>query len=261
MPRDSEPKDACAWPVKYCTSSKAHRVRADGALLAAAVLVYLVIAGALIAAGPGPNYDEALFQVGAVQMLNSREAPAIIQPSRWLPFAGRSWPVMIMPYAGAASFYLLLPVFAVFGPGLVAARVAVAVLAAFGLWGLGRLVGVATGPKAAAAVVLALAVHPGFLSNTAFNDSGFAYWMAAIGAAGLALRKYLERRTATWAVVVGLACGLGVWTRLNFAWLIGGIVLGVLVAFGRRAIPPRSTSPPRLSARPSEARRSSSSRR
>ena len=171
-------------------------------------------------------------------MLNSPNAPPIIQPSGWLPFAGRSWPVMIMPYAGAVSYYLLLPVFAVFGPGLVAARVAVAVLAAFGLWGLGRLVDVAVGSRAAATVVLLLAVHPAFLSHTVFNDSGFAYWMAAIGAAGLALRRYLERRTATWAAVVGLACGVGVWTRLNFAWLIGGLVLGVLVGFGRRAIPP-----------------------
>ena len=207
-------------------------------LLAAATLVYLAIGGALIAVGPGPNYDEALFQYGAVHMLKTPEAPLLTQPSGWLPFAGRSWPVMIMPYAGAVSFYLLLPVFAVFGPGLLAARVAVAVLAAFGLWGMGRLVDVAMGPRAAAATVLLVAVHPGFVSNTVFNDSGFAYWMAAIGAAGLALRGYLERRTAAWATVVGLACGLGVWTRLNFAWLVGGIVLGVLVGFGRRASPP-----------------------
>ena len=206
-------------------------------LVAAALLVYLAFAGALIAAGPGPSYDEALFQVGAVHMLNSREAPSIIQPSGWLPFGGRSWPVMLMPYAGAVSYYLLLPVFAVFGPGLVVARAAVAVLAAFGLWGLGRLVGVALGPAAAAAVVLVLAVHPGFLSNTVFNDSGFAYWMAALGAACLALRRYIERRTALWAAAVGLACGFGVWTRLNFAWLIGAAVLGALVGFGRRAIP------------------------
>ena len=160
-------------------------------LLAAATLVYLAIGGALIAVGPGPHYDEALFQVGAVQMLNSPDAPPIIQPSGWLPFAGRSWPVMIMPYAGAASFYLLLPVFAVFGPGLVAARVAVVVLAACGLWGLGRLVGVATGPRAAAAVVLALAVHPGFLSNTAFNDSGFAFLVKIpVAKAGAENQKY-----------------------------------------------------------------------
>ena len=199
--------------------------------------MYLAFAGALIAAGPGPNYDEALFQVGAVHMLNSRDAPAIIQPSGWLPFGGRSWPVMLMPYAGAVSYYLLLPVFAAFGPGLVVARVAAAVIAAFGLWGLGRLVGVAAGATAAAAALLVLAVHPGFLSNTAFNDSGFAYWMAALGAACLALRRYIERRTAPWAAAVGLACGFGVWTRLNFAWLIGAIALGALVGFGRRAIP------------------------
>jgi hypothetical protein len=206
-------------------------------LLAAAVLVYLALACALIAVGPGPSYDETLFQYGAVHMLRTPDAPAIILPSGWLPFAGRAWPVMLMPYAGAISFYVLLPVFAVFGPGLVAARVTAVVLAALGLWGLGRLAGVALRPAAAAAVVLLLAIHPGFLSNTAFNDSGFAYWMAALGATCLALRSYVQRRTTPWAVAVGFACGFGVWTRLNFAWLIGGVVLGVLVAFGRRAIP------------------------
>jgi hypothetical protein len=207
-------------------------------LLAAAVVLYLALAVALIAAGPGPNYDEALFQYGAVHMLRSREAPPLVLPSGWPSFAGRSWPVMLMPYAGAVSYYLLLPVFAVFGPGLVAARVTVAVLAAFGLWGVGRLADVAAGPRAAAAAALLLAVHPGFLSNTAFNDSGFAYWMLAVGGACLALRGYLERRTALAAALVGLACGFGVWTRLNFAWLLAGAGLGALAALGRRAIPP-----------------------
>lgn len=206
-------------------------------LLAAAVALYLVIACALIAVGPGPNYDETLFQYGAVHMLHSREAPPIIQPSGWWHFAGRSWPVMLMPYAGAVSFYLLLPVFAVFGPGLVAARVTAAVLAAFGLWGLGRLVGATSGRAAGAAVVLLLAIHPGFLAHTAFNDSGFAYWMAAIGAGCLALRRYIERRTSLWAAAVGAACGYGVWTRLNFAWLIGAVVLGAIVGFGRHRMP------------------------
>ena len=210
----------------------------DRVALAGAVLVYLAFAVALIAVGPAaPSYDEALFQVGAVHLLNSRDSPGIVQPPTWLPFRGRFWPVMLTPYAGAISDYLLLPVFAVFGAGLVVARLSAAVLAAFGLWGLGRLVGLASGPAAAAAGMLLLAVHPGFLSNTVFNDSGFAYWMAVGGAACLALRTYIERRTARWAAVVGLACGVGVWTRLNFAWLIGAVVLGALVGFGRRAIP------------------------
>jgi hypothetical protein len=145
---------------------------------------------------------------------------------------------MLMPYAGATSFYALLPVYALFEPGVVIGRVTAALLAAFGLWGLGRLAGVAAGPAAAAAVVLILAVHPGFLSNTVFNDSGFAYWMAALGAACLALRRYVELPVAAWAALLGFACGVGVWTRLNFAWLVAAAVVGFLAGFGLRAVPP-----------------------
>ena len=208
-------------------------------LLAGAVLVYIALAIALVSVGPGPGYDETLWHAGAVHMLTSHGPPPFAHSGyAWVHVGGWSWPLMVMPYAGAISFYLLLPVFAVFGPGMVAARAAAMLLAAFGLWGLGRLVGGVAGGASAAAVVLVLAVHPGYLSNTVFNDSGFAYWMAALGAACLALRRYLEQRTAVWAAVLGFACGIGVWTRLNFAWLVAAAVLGALVGFGRRAIPP-----------------------
>jgi 4-amino-4-deoxy-L-arabinose transferase-like glycosyltransferase len=210
------------------------------ALLAAAIVVYAALAAALVSVGPGPGYDETLFHIGAVHMLTSHGTPPFNHPfDSWVLGARSAWPLMLMPYAGAVSFYLLLPPFALFGPGIVVARVTAALLAAFGMWGSGRLMASAA-PGAAAAAVLLLAVHPGYLSNTVFNDSGLAYWMAAMGLIGLALRRYLAARTAAWAAAVGLACGFGVWTRLNFAWLIAAAILGALVAFGRRALPPRA---------------------
>jgi hypothetical protein len=203
------------------------------------VAAYLVLAGALISVGPGPHYDEALFQAGGVHMLVSREVPSFIHPGYgWVRIGGRFWPIMMTPYAGAVSFYLLLPVFAITGPGLVAGRLAAALFAAFGLWGVGRLAAAAVGGAGAAVAVLLLAVHPGYLSNTVFNDSGFAYWMAALGAACLALRGYLARPTALRAAILGLACGLGIWTRLNFVWLLAAAALGALIGFGRSACPP-----------------------
>jgi 4-amino-4-deoxy-L-arabinose transferase-like glycosyltransferase len=209
------------------------------ALLAAAIAAYLALAAALIGVGPGLGYDETLFHAGAVHMLTAAGPPPFTHsPQAWVHADGSSWPLMMMPYAGAISFYLLAPVFAVFGPSIVAVRFAAALIAAFGMWGLGRLVGAVAGGKAAAATVLALAVHPGFLSNTTFNDSGFSFWMAALGAAALALRGYVARRTAWWAGLVGLACGIGFWTRLNFAWLIAAAVVGALAGFGRSAVPP-----------------------
>lgn len=208
------------------------------ALLAAALLVYVSWALTLARVGPGLHYDEALFQVGAVHMLASSGPPTFTHPPLgWLKVHGRYWPVMVMPYAGATSYYVLLPVFALFGTGAFVARAAAALLAAAGLWGLGRLAGLAASPLAAAGLVLVLAVHPGLLSNTVFNDSGFAYWMAILGAACMALRGHLRHPSVLRAAVLGVACGVGVWTRLNVAWLLGAAIAGALVGFGRRALP------------------------
>lgn len=206
--------------------------------LAAALFVYIAWAAALADVGPGLHYDEALFQVGAVHMLATPGPPTFTRPQfGWIEVHGRYWPLMVMPYAGAIGDYLLLPVFALFGPNAWVARMAAALLAAVGLWGIGRLAGIAGPPLAGAVAVLLLAVHPGLLSNSVFNDSGFAYWMAALGACCLGLHFYLRHPTALRAAILGVACGAGVWTRLNFAWLLGAAAAGALVGFGRRAVP------------------------
>lgn len=207
--------------------------------LAAALLVYLALALSLAHVGPGLNYDEALFQVGAVHLLTSPDRPSFTQTvSSWVPVAGRHWPVMVMPYAGAEGAYLLLPPFWLFGWTPFVPRAAAAVIAAAGLWGLGRLATRVLGPRPAAAAVLALAVHPGLLSNTVFNDSGLTYWVSALGVLALAGRRYLGRPTPWAAAAVGAACGYGLWVRLNFGWLIAAAALGALAGFGRRALPP-----------------------
>src|SRR5262245_24664196 len=158
----------------------------------AALAVYLAWAVALAEVGPGLHYDEALFQVGAVHWLTP-PGPPTFPWQGWIEVGGRHWQLMVMPYAGAVGSYLLLPVFAAFGPGAWLARVAAALFAAAGLWGIGRVAGLAVAPLAAGCAVLLLAVHPGLLSNSVFNDSGFAYWMGALGACCLALGGYLRR--------------------------------------------------------------------
>jgi 4-amino-4-deoxy-L-arabinose transferase-like glycosyltransferase len=201
----------------------------------APLAVYLALAAAFISARPGPSNDETLFQAGAVHLLTSTGLPSFTHSGHgWVNIGGRWWPLMMMPYAGAVSFYLLWPVFTLFGPELVVGRVVAALLGAFGLWSVARLLALGAGAAGGAAVGLVLAVHPGYLSHTVFNDSGVAYWMGALGALCLALRAYLQRATPARAALVGLACGLGVWTRLNFTWLAAALALGAAAGVGRR---------------------------
>ena len=188
---------------------------------------------------PGPAYDETTYECGTVHMLTSRGAPSFTHsPYGWVHTARRSWPLMVVPYAGAINNYLYLPAFALFGPGLRVSRAVHALLAVLGVLGVGLLVSRAAGALAGGAAALALAIHPGYLSNVLFNNGGIAQLMGLIGCACIALRGYLARPTAAWAAALGLFCGAGVWARLNFAWLVAAAALGALLAFGRRALPP-----------------------
>src|SRR5437762_1125561 len=103
----------------------------------AAAGVYLLWAVILGLGSVGLQYDEALQHHGAVQMLNARGEPSFAhEPGSWVQFAGRYWPLMIVPYVGAVMDYLLLGPFAIFGPSTEVARAVNAFLAAFGIWGI-----------------------------------------------------------------------------------------------------------------------------
>ena len=82
--------------------------------LGAPLIVYAVLSGRRIGAGVGYQMDEALYVESAVYMLRgSGEPPFVHEPASWLTAGGRKWPLMIIPYVGAAKAYVALPLFAV----------------------------------------------------------------------------------------------------------------------------------------------------
>ena len=202
--------------------------------------VFLLLAVAIGFRRPGLQYDEALFEHGTVQMLQSgAEPPFAHDPGSWVNVAGRSWPLMVIPYVGAAQQYLLLPLFALLGPTPPGARVVGALLTAAGIVLLGKACSRWVPPAVAAASILIVAIHPDLLLTVLYDDGGFAQWTACLGLLAGAIALYARRRSSLSAFLLGAAAGLSVWCRSNFVWLLVPLALAVFLVYGRRAVPSR----------------------
>ncbi len=200
-----------------------------------AALLYFMITRVLEAHPIGLHYDEALYQHGAVQMLHSASEPTFAhQEGSWVSLAGRHWPLVIIYYVGAIKDYLLLLPFALFGSSAKVARLVNALLGAFGIWGIARLLRHEISAAVAAVVALIIAVNPNYIGHTLFDCGGVVVWMAILGMLSIAIVHYKKRRTAMAAFFIGLSMGIGNWNRLNFSWFLGSVLVAALIAFRKR---------------------------
>jgi hypothetical protein len=205
----------------------------------AAVAAYLLCACLLGFRSPGLDYDEAIFFNGAVQVLHSGTEPTFAHdPWSWVTAFGRRWPIMVMPYIGPMRGYLALIPFGIFGPNYYTVRILAALLGAFGIWGVSVLIRSQFGIQAAVIVSWILAIHPAYLALTVYDPSGVAEWMVPLALLSVAWARYLRTRTTPGAFWVGAAMGFGVWSRANFAWLLGSALLAGVIVLGKRILIP-----------------------
>ena len=184
--------------------------------------------------------DEALYVESAVFLLRGSGAPPFVtEPASWIPILGRRWPLMIIPYVGAAKAYVALPLFAIFGIGAQVARYSGVLLGGLGIAGLVVLIGKEAHPVAGLFAGALLAIHPSYLDLTVFDNGGTSVWMAAMGLLALALANHLRRPSIGSAFLLGVAAGLGVWARTNVLWLAASGAGAALFVWGRRAVPPK----------------------
>jgi len=196
----------------------------------AAIALYWTGAIAIGVGVPGLQYDEAIFQHGGVHMLRSADAPPFTyNHATWIRIGGRHVPLMVLPYIGSLTFFLHALPFAVFGPTAVTARTVNLLLGALGIWGIGRFGQSRIGPRLGTALAFVLAIHPGYLTWTLYDNTGVAIWMAALGIACLAADRYIERVDSRSAFALGVCLGLAVWCRANFVWLFAGVLLALAV--------------------------------
>jgi hypothetical protein len=219
------PRDlALDVPVAPKPSFAAH----PGSALLIPPIVFLLFTLILGYRDPGLQYDEAIYQTGAVRLLNSPEEPPIVL-STYLRV--RTWylPLMIVPYAGAAKNYLLLLPYSIFGTGIWVGRMVAALLGAGGILGTTYFLSRYIPRWWAVAAGICTAVHPGFLNWTLYDNGGLALWMFNIGFVLFSLVRFLERRSRSSAFLFGFALGFAVWARANFLWLVIAILLAQLI--------------------------------
>ncbi len=143
---------------------------------------------------------------------------------------------MTMPYVGAVKSYLMLLPFAIFGIRLSVARVVAALLAAFGIFGIAKLLRQEVSPSAGVASALILAVHPAYVDLNVFDRGDVPVWMAIVGLIGLGVARYVRGPTPRLALLVGVATGVAIWARLNFLWFLIAVATGALLAAGRSVV-------------------------
>lgn len=203
--------------------------------LAASVSVYVVL-GVVSALQPvGLQYDEALHERGAVDLLRTASAAAGKQPGDLLVF-GRIVRLMVAPYVGAVKDYLLAPQFALFGTNPHLSRLTAVALTTVGLYGIGSLIRQELSDRLAVVVVLLMAVNPSLIHHTVFDNSPTSPWMAVLGAVALAMGRLLRRGDRSSAAMVGLSLGVGVWARLNFAWLVLASAVALVVVLRKQVL-------------------------
>ncbi|HEX5432389.1 MAG TPA: glycosyltransferase family 39 protein [Bryobacteraceae bacterium] len=207
--------------------------------VSAAIGIYLCWGALLIAQKPGLQYDEALLVVNAVQLQHSAtEIDLPHAPHTWACAFDHCLPLMSARYVGAVKDYLCLPVFALFGPRTPLIRLVSLLLSALGIWGIAELLAAQAGRPAAIAAAFILALNPGYLNMSAFDNNAIGTMMAALGLVCAALAGYLDRPTVRRAFLLGAAMGFGIWARANFLWLLVAGGLSALIVFRRTLAAP-----------------------
>lgn len=177
---------------------------------------------------PGLHYDEAS-EAGVNAMQIVRGLPVDAFRGAALSIGGRSLPLMVQDYVGALNVYLAIPFLALGGANHVdALRLLPVLTAAVTLlltYALAQRLG---GRSVAFATALLLAVSPTFVFWS--RQGIFVTNVTALLAVAAALLARRLAHVGGWrtALGLGIVCGLGLWAKLLFLWVIGA---GVGVAF------------------------------
>lgn len=167
---------------------------------------------------PGLYNDEAYDVVPAMQLVLGQ--PVDLNRGVGLHLFGRDFPLMISDYQGVSSMYVVLPLFALFGPGVGPVRamtIGFGAIAVILTYLLGRRL---FGRPAGVVAALLLATNPSFI----FWSRVGVYVVnqivpLALGAA-LAFMVWRRGGRAGWLFFAALLAGIGLSTKILFIWFI-----------------------------------------
>jgi hypothetical protein len=193
------------------------------------LLTYLVICLAFAVGTAGLEDDEAVsFRQSAAL---ADHAPMQCLGSYDIRFSRVCLPVMVAPYVGAPKDYVLLPLFAIAGFHVGLARMGAALLAACGIFGAWFFMNRFFGRPAAAITAGFLALNPSYIDLPVFDQGNIAFSLGILGLLLVAIARVVDRPSHARFFVLGLLIGLGIWGRLNFAWLVLAAGVAVVAVF------------------------------
>lgn len=177
---------------------------------------------------PGLYNDEAYDVVPAMQLVLGQ--PVALNRGVGLHLFGRDFPLMISDYQGVSSMYVVLPLFALFGPGVGPVRamtIGFGVVAIALTYLLGRRL---FGRPAGLVAALLLASNPSFIFWSRIGVYVVSQVVPLALGASLAWLAWRRGGRAGWLLLAGLLAGIGLSTKILFIWFIlaalsGGIAV------------------------------------
>lgn len=189
-----------------------------------AILIYLMLALYQLNL-PGLYYDEALDAVPAMQVLLGH--PLDIAAS--FNLFDREWPLMIMPYVGPTTSYLLLPGFSLFGSSVFVLRLTNIFIGALTLllvWSFYRRF---LDVRAATLCVWLLAVNPTFVFWTRVGAMVSLPLLPLAIITLWSLWLWHVKGSPAYLYLATFCLGLGITTKILFIWLAVGLALSWFV--------------------------------
>ena len=185
---------------------------------------------------PGLYYDEAVYAGMSKDFLVASHGSPHMPGSQVIDLFGRPFPLFIQPYLGALKCWMLLPVFKLFGATQAALRLAnigwsLLGLLFFMLW-VYRAFG--TWESLLAGCLL--------VSDPSFFFLSIVDWGAAVpsfvcrAAALLFAILGIQKRSAVYLFLSGLACGLGFFNKIDFVAFLLGIGISALLVWRRECV-------------------------
>lgn len=177
---------------------------------------------------PGLYIDEAYDVVPAMQLVLGQ--PVDLNRGVGLHLFGRDFPLMISDYQGVSSMYVVLPLFAIFGPGVGPVRgmtIGFGAIAIVLTYLLGRRL---YGRPAGLIAAILLATSPSFIFWSRVGVYVVSQVVPLSLGAILCCLRWGETRRSRWLALAGLLVGIGLSTKVLFIWFIAGAVsAGVMV--------------------------------
>ena len=171
---------------------------------------------------PGLQVDETLYAI-----------PHFQSAAYAFKVGAHDLPLMLLPYVGTLKTFLYYPVLSLLPPSYLTVRVPVLFLAACTVWMFVRLLHTIHGRRAAWLGGLLVATDTTFLLTTCFDWGPVVLQHLLLVGALTAFLQFARFGTKSALFVGCFLLGLGVWDKVLFLWVLGGLIAAIFCVFPR----------------------------